>query len=175
MRHQLQQKSQKIIDNNLKMVEGLSRVRQALWSMLCLSIMSRFEYFCHLGLPSLSEPVAGMPDSNLWTVLEAAVGYTVHRGENGTTVNCLVAQLQGQSYQEWAMRLPIRFHGWGLRSLAETCGLVYLGALETAIPYMAARDKLCPAREVEWGGDECWGKAADPRHRWSWRVLLQSG
>ena len=71
------------------------------------------------------------------------------------------------------MRLPVRLHGWGLRSLAETCGPAYLGALETAIPYMAARDKLCPAMEMEWGGEECWGEAADPGSRW--RVLLQSG
>ena len=39
--------------------------------------------------------------------------------------------------------------------------------------YMAARDKLCPARELEWGGEECWGEAADPGSRW--RVLLQYG
>ena len=57
--------------------------------------------------------------------------------------------------------------------MAEICGPAYLGALETAIPYMAARDMLCPAREPEWGGEECWGEAADPSARW--RVLLQSG
>ena len=94
-------------------------------------------------------------------------------GENGNTVTCPVAQLQGQSYQEWVVRLPVRLHGWGLRSLAETCCPAYLGALETAIPYMATRDKLCPAREIEWGGEECWGEAADPGGRW--RVILQSG
>ena len=38
---------------------------------------------------------------------------------------------------------------------------------------MAARDQLCPAREQEWGGEECWGEAADNSARW--RVLLQSG
>ena len=61
----------------------------------------------------------------------------------------------------------------GFISLAETCGPSYLGALETAITYTAARDMICPAREPEWGGEECWGEAADSSARW--RVLLQSG
>ena len=52
------------------------------------------------------------------------------------------------------------------------CGAAYLGTLETAIPFMAARDKLSPQREAEWGGEECWGEGADPDGRW--RVLLQS-
>ena len=108
--------------------------------------------------------MAGTLDEHLWKTLEAAVGFNVPRGENGDTVNCPVAQLQGQSYQEWVVRLPVRLLG---------CGPAYLGALETAIPYMAARDKLCPTREIEWGGEECWEEAADPGSRW--RVLLQSG
>ena len=126
---QLQQKSQEIRDDSVKMVEVLSRDRQMLWSMLCLSTISRFEYFCQLAPPSMSQLVAGMLDSHLWTVLEAAIGFTVPRGENGAAVSCPVTQLQGQSYQEWVMRLPIRLHGWGHRSLDETCGPVYLVAL----------------------------------------------
>ena len=47
--------------------------------------------------------------------------------------------------------------------MAETCGPAYLGALETAIPYMATKDKLFPTRELEWVGEECWGEAVDPR------------
>ena len=89
--------------------------------------------------------------------MQAAVGFTVLREEQGDTVNCPVAQLQGLSYQEWVVRLLVRLHGWGFRSLAETCGPAYLGALETAVPYMGARDQLCPAREPEWGEEECWG------------------
>ena len=58
----------------------------------------------------------------------------------------------GAGLQEWVMRLLVRLHGWGFRSRAKTCGPAYLGALETAIPYMAAIDKMCPVREEEWGG-----------------------
>ena len=86
---------------------------------------------------------------------------------------CPVVQQQGLSYQEWVVRLPVRLHGCGFKCLAESCGPAYLGALETTVPYMAVRDKLCPGRELEWGGEECWGENADTSSRW--RVLLQSG
>ena len=88
-------------------------------------------------------------------------------------MNCPVGQLVGRSYQEWVVRLPVRFHGWGFRSLSDTCGPAYLGALETALPFMAARDMLCPDREEQWGGEECWGEDASPDTRW--RVVLASG
>ena len=65
--------------DSVKMVEVLSGSRQALWSMLRLSTMSRFENFCQLTSPLLSEPVSGMLDTHLWTVLEADMGFTVPR------------------------------------------------------------------------------------------------
>ena len=52
--HQLKRKCQEIKDNSTKMVEVLSGERQALWSMLRLSFMARFEYFGQLTPPSLS-------------------------------------------------------------------------------------------------------------------------
>ena len=64
-------------------------------------------------------------------------------------------------------------YGWGLRSLEETCGLAYLGALETAIPFMAARDKICPHMAPVWGGEDCWGEGASSDSRW--RIVLESG
>ena len=88
-------------------------------------------------------------------------------------MRCPVGNLDGRSYQEWVVRLPIKYHGWGLRSLEEICGPAYIGALETAIPFMAARDKLCPERETEWGGEECWSEGASTDNRW--RVMLNSG
>ena len=99
-------------------------------------------------------------------MLEAAIGVKVPRGDAGDPVDCPVSGLQGLSYQELLIRLPIRLHGWGLRSLASTCGPAYLGALETAIPFMTVKDKYCPVMEGKWGGEECWGEAADTRGRW---------
>ena len=54
--------------------------------------------------------------------------------------------------------------------MEETCGPAFLGALETAIPYMS---DIAPLMEGVWGGAECWGDGADTGTRW--RVLLQSG
>ena len=95
------------------------------------------------------------------------------KGQEGNAVRCPVGQLDGKSYQEWVVRLPIKHQGWGFRSLAEMCGPAYLGALETAIPFMTSRDRLCPERENEWGGEECWGENAPTDDRW--RVVLSSG
>ena len=47
------------------------------------------------------------------------------------------------------IRLPIRLHGWGLRCLRETCSPAYLGALETSIPFMTARDRLYTLQEQQ--------------------------
>ena len=71
------------------------------------------------------------------------------------------------------MRLPARLYGWGLRSLKDTCGPAYLGALETAIPFMAGRGKLCPQMKDIWGGEERWAEASPADSRWM--TLLQSG
>ena len=57
---------------------------------------------CDIAGKSLLElTLYGTLDKHLWKTLEAAMGFTVPRGENGDTVTCPVAQLQGQSYQEW--------------------------------------------------------------------------
>ena len=171
--HMLQQKAEEIAEDAIKTVQVLSGDRQALWSVLRLSTLTRFEYFCQLAPPSLCEPIACWLDGKLWSMLQAAVGFEVPRGEAGDKVACPVGELDRRSYQEWVVRLPIRLHGWGLRSLKETCGPAYFGALETAIPFMAARDKLCTQMETDWGGEECWGEAAEPSNRW--RVVLESG
>ena len=120
VKHQLQSKAEEIADDAVRTMEVLSGDRQALWSVLRLSILTRFEYFCQLSPPSLCEPAAEWLDDRLWNVLEAAIGFKVPRREAGDAVNCPVAHLQGLSYQEWLIRLPIRLHGWGLRSLAST-------------------------------------------------------
>ena len=88
-------------------------------------------------------------------------------------VRCPVNGLDDKSYQEWLVRLPVKLYGWGLRSLKETCGPAYLGALETTIPYMAARGNICPQLEHTWRGSDCWGGGAASQTRW--RVVLSSG
>ena len=169
--HQLKAKANKIVNGALKSVEILAGDRQALWTVLRMSTAHRFGYFCQLAPASLTKPVAPILDERLWNVLKAATALSIPRGAEGDLVNCPVGQLNGRSYQEWVVRLAIRFHGWGFRSLAETCGPAYLEATETALPFMAARDRLCPDREEQWGGEECWGEGVEDR----WRVVFESG
>ena len=126
--------------------------------------------------PSLSEPVAAELDKELWKALEAATDFMVPRGEEEGGY-CLrvpeVPAMDSCSYQECVVRLPVRLYGWGLSSRKDSCGPAYLGTLETAVPYMAGMSNICPPLAQSWGGQECWGEAADPTDRW--RVLLASG
>ena len=120
------------------------------------------------------EPVAEWLDNVIWRVLETATGFSIPRGQEAELkVRCPVTGLANLSYQEWLVRLPVKLYGWGLRSFKDICGPAYLGAMETAIPYMAARSKICPQLAQVWGGEECWGEGASSQTRW--RVLLGSG
>ena len=139
--------------------------RHAFWTALRLSISQRFGYLMQHTPPSLCEPVAAYLDNELWRILEAAVGFSIPRGRQpgGLSLSLPnVPALDGCSFQEWAVRLPSRLYGWGFRSLKESCGPAYIGMLETAVPYMAGLGKICPKQAVKWGGEECWGEAADP-------------
>ena len=115
-------------------------------------------------------------DEELWRLLEAATGFPIPRGEEDGGLSLRVPAipaLDRKSYQEWVVRLPVRLYGWGVRSLADSCGPAYLGCLETSIPYMAGVGEICPPLAQLWGGEECWGEEADATQRW--RVLLTSG
>ena len=149
--------------------------RQALWSALRLSISQRLGYLLQMVPPSLMEPIAAELDEGLWKVLEATTWFSVPRDEDqgGLTVAVPIPGLNGQSFQEWTVRLPVRLYGWGFRSLEQSCGPAYLGTLEAAIPHMAARGKICPQLAELWGGEECWGEAAPVKDRW--RRILNSG
>ena len=82
--------------------------------------------------------------------------------------------LKDHTFQEWLLCLPIRLYGWGFRSLRDVCELANLGALETAISYMAGRgEHLAPQMEDVWGGEDQWGEEADTGVRWA--TLLESG
>ena len=171
---ELMASAEEIKDDASKATDLLSCNRQALWSALRLSIVQRFQYICQHVSPSLCEPVAVWLDTQLWSVLEAATGITIPRsyrgGEGDLVVNVPVEGLGGKSFQEWVIRLPIKLHGWGLRSLEETCGPAYLATLETSIPRMGV---ISPIMMETWGGDECWGKGAAKETRWS--AVLNSG
>ena len=154
--------------------ELLSPHKQALWSTLRLSTAQRFQFLCQHVHPSLCEPVADWLDTELWRELEETVGFEIPRGDRGqegdVALAVPVAGLSGKSFQNWAVRLPVKLHGWGFRSLKETCIPAYLGTLETSIPRIK---DISPILVNIWGGVESWGAGADVATRWS--VLLNSG
>ena len=172
----LRERASVIAADARRIAEVLRSDRQALWSALRLSMSQRFGYLQQHVAPSLTEPVARELDVALWGILETACGLKLPRGvEQGGL--CLqvpaIPGLDGRSFQEWAVRLPVRLHGWGFRSLEENCGPAFLGTLETAIPFMTGRDGVCPALGELWGGAECWGSAAEEADRW--RRVIESG
>ena len=171
----LREVKDQIVRDARRTVEVLATERQAMWSVLRLSTQQRFQYTMQLVPPSLCETVAAELDEELWRMFESTTGLTVPRNQEqgGLCLRVPVPGLDHRSFQEWAVRLPVRLYGWGLRSLADSCGPAYLGALETALPYMAGLGKVCPELAELWGGEECWSAAASQEDRW--RTVLESG
>ena len=171
---ELMERAKEIVADAKKATELLSCNRHALWSALRLSIAQRFQYHCQHVHPSLSEPVAAWLDTQLWQVLEASTGFDIPREDRGQegdfVVRMPVTGLNGRSFQDWAIRLPVKLYGWGFRSLKETCAPAYLGTLETSIPRMG---DISPIMTGTWGGVECWGEGRDIMTRW--RTVLSSG
>ena len=125
--------------------------------------------------PSFCEPVARNLDTALWSILEASCGFKIPRGgeEGGLEIRIPgIPALDQKSFQEWAIRVPARLHGWGFRSLEDSCGPAFLATLETAIPFMSGPNGICPQMSNLWGGDECWGEGAP--HESRWRQVLAS-
>ena len=149
--------------------------RQALWTALRLSIRQKFGYSMQHTLYSICEPVAKELDNHIWKLLEATTGFNITRvnEQEGLLINVLINNLDNKSFQEWALRLPSRLYGWGLRSLDDTCGAACIGTLETALPYMAVLGQVCPQLAQSWGGDDCWGQNAPKETRR--RQVLDSG
>ena len=173
--YKLKEKAEEIIRDANKTREVLATDPQSLWTALRLSVQQRFQYLMQLTPPSLCEPVAAELDAAIWRILEAACGFPVPRGAEEGGLELLIPaipSLSQRSFQEWAVRLPARLYGWGLRSLEDSCGPAYLATLETAIPYMAGRGKVCPQLAGLWGGEECWGEDAPEESRW--RQVLDS-
>ena len=173
--HKLQEQANEIIVDAEKAREVLSSDYQSLWTALRLSISTRFQYWMQLTPPSLCEPVARGLDNALWSILEAACGFKIPRGEEEGGLELRIPNipaLDHKSFQEWAVRLPARLHGWGLRSLEDSCGPAYLATLETAIPFMSGPEGVCTQLSNLWGGEECWGEEAP--HETRWRQVLTS-
>ena len=162
-----------IVRDAKKTRELLASNKQALWSTLRLSTAQRFQYHCQHVHPTLCEPVAEWIDKQLWKELEETVGFDIPQGDRGqegdVAITVPINGLSGMSFQSWAVRQPVKLHGWGFRSLRETCAPAYLGTLETSIPRMQI---ISPIMVNTWGGAESWGTGATASR---WSTVLSSG
>ena len=65
------------------------------------------------------------------------MGQHVPRREEGLGTECVlgvpVATMEGRSFQETLVRLPIRLRGFGLRSFADTANTAFIGGVELAL------------------------------------------
>ena len=115
-------------------------------------------YFLQLSPPSLVTPIAEWLDLALWKRLEGMCGFAIPGNEQqgGLVLRVPIPGLDYLTFQQWVLRLPVRLYGWGFRSLKDVCGPAYIGALETAIPYIAGRGEtpLAPQMSEIWGGEE---------------------
>ena len=148
----IRDRAEEIVKHAVTVCDLLSGERQAMWTALRLSICQRFNYVCQHVPPSITEPVAAWLDSRLWGILEDTNGFEIPRGRRGAegdlVVEVPVQGLEEKSFQEWVVRLPVRYYGWGFRSAEDICGPAFLGTLEAAIPRMT---QICPAMAQVWG------------------------
>ena len=155
----------------------MSGERQSLWSALRCSISQRFDYWLQMSYPSVVEPVARWLDEQLWKILETATGLSIPSGATNATWNCVlpipVVGRSNLSFQQWVVRQPVRLGGFGFRSLVDTAGPAFIGALEQSVPSFCGENGICPQLADQLGGEECFGEEADGEQRW--RVMLNSG
>ena len=176
---QLWARAQNVLRDAKKTVEVLGGERQALWAGLKWSISQRMDYWCQLSYPSDIKPVVAWLDDQLWTVLEAAVGCHIPRGEEGrgweTVLPLPVAGRDGQSFASWIVRLPVKQGGMGFRSLEDISPVAFLGAVEQVIPSFGGPEGGCTLLEAYVGGLESFGEAAAVAGVGRWQHMLEHG
>ena len=174
---QLWERARKISKDAKKTVDVLRGERQAIWAALKWSISQRFDYWCQLSYPSDLRPAAAWLDSELWKVLEAAVGTHIPREQEGRGWECVlpvpVNGREGRSFASWLVRLPIRLGGWGLRSLEENSLAAFVGAVEQAVPSFPGPEGICPQLSRYLGGEGSFQEDGGGEDRW--QHMLEHG
>ena len=176
---QLRARAQDIVKDAKKTVEVLGGEKQAIWAALKWSVSQRMDYWCQLSYPSDMQPVAAWLDDQLWTVLEAAVGSHIPRGEEGrgweTVLPVPVVGRGGFSFASWVVRFPVKQGGMGFRSLEEVSPVALLGAVEQMIPTFGGPEGGCNLLEEFVGGLESFGEAAAAGGVGRWEHMLEHG
>ena len=95
------------------------------------------DYHAALCYPSDSTESLHNFDQIVWDYLQSATGLTLPQTDTGGGYECVlqlpISSLSGRSFQHHVARLPISKGGCGLRSVAETSGPAFVGAIEMSL------------------------------------------
>ena len=156
-----------------KTCDLLEQDMQAKWTMLTASVAQKLSYSLSLQYPSDIRAAATRLDTVLWEMMQKATGLHIPQGEEGRGVECVldipVRGLQGQSFQSWLVRLPVRERGMGLRSLLDTIPAAFVGSVEMSLPFFTGEEGVCKVLEPLLGDIQ----SENPGRRWE--QLINSG
>ena len=154
--------------NSCKVLGG---EKQALWTVLRMSLSQQLDYWLQLCYPSQVLAAARKMDQVLWDVLEMTASTHIPRVDEGQAWECVpsvpVQELEGRSFQEWVIRQPVKLGGLGLRCQADLSPAAFLGALEQTLPSFVGERGVCPQLAHLVGQD------GDVLNRW--QPLIESG
>ena len=149
----------------------LEKSRQGMWAMLRSSFAQKLDYWLTLVYPSLVKRAAERMDNLELRVVHGLLGVPLPMGQEdldwNMVINVPVQSIQGRSFQNWVLRLPIRLGGVGLRSNVETSPAAFIGGLEQSLPHFTKGVGICPLLEDQIGTFE------NDSSRWT--ALMESG
>ena len=120
---------------------------QAIRTVVRSSTIMKLDYHLALCYPYDMKEATMEMDRLLKTMLECASGFSIPRLDEGRGVKCCpqttVTRLQGRSYQDWILRMPVRLGGMGLRSMVEVSLAAYVGGVEQSLPHFVGESGVC--------------------------------
>ena len=153
------------------MCSTLESSRQSMWAMLRSSTSQKLDYWLTLVYPSLMKPAAEKMDKLVLRVIQKIVGSEIPMkgGDEdwNKSISVPIEILSDRSFQNWALRLPIRLGGLGIRSCVETSPAAFIGGIEQSLPHFTKHGGVCLQLK------EVIGSFEESNSRW--QTLIESG
>ena len=168
----LAEKVDELTDEAGIICQVLEGERQALWTVLRSSLSQKLDYWLTLVYPSLVSQAAARMDTLLISILEKILGTHIPLQGEGLGWDCPIqVPIQGletRSFQQWAIRQPVKMGGLGIRSQLELSPAAFIGGLEQALPHFTGAGGVC---------QQLVGVVGDGQGQVSnrWQPLLNSG
>ena len=168
----LAEKVDELTDEAGIICQVLEGERQALWTVLRSSLSQKLDYWLTLVYPSLVSQAAARMDTLLISILEKILGTHIPLQGEGLGWDCPIqVPIQGletRSFQQWAIRQPVKMGGLGIRSQLELSPAAFIGGLEQALPHFTGAGGVCQQLVGVVGDGQ--GQASN-----RWQPLLNSG